>query len=279
MTRAIRVGNGTDRGATSPESFWSDVLAWTEQFEPRKRMYGSAAAWCPRQNFLNSRDEFNSGLNVFPATAALYMSIGNGIEQALVDGLVRKERFIFNNLYLPKCEIDIGGKIDLVYVDDENEIAMAEVKSCGNLPDKPKPEHLAQLMTYAAIGGYDRCSLLYVSRNVRTPRGDAMLRVFPIEITEQNLLASLEKVCLSQLAIENGFVPEIPSNFSRTTTCRFCRFNDYCWNPEVLMEEERPSFVELNTEKYEAYKVRARIWAERLLAKRKTRYVAGMRHL
>jgi hypothetical protein len=273
--RKFRVGVSPDIGPGQLEKFWLDQLGFVEEHSARKRMYGSSAAWCPRNNFLQSVGDFDGGNDVFPPTASMYMAIGNGLEQALVDGLYRNKLLLFNNLTMPKCDPNVGGKIDLVYINPDNEIAIAEVKSCGKLPLKSKPEHQAQLMVYSAIAGYSNCTLVYLSREVRGPTGNPLIKCFQMDTSEEAILAVLEKITFSQIAINENWIPPIPATFAKTTSCRYCQFNQFCWEPFG----DEPKFPELTPEQLEDAHARSFEWAQRLYQERVKRHVLSLRHL
>ena len=86
-----------------------------------------------------------------------YMAIGVALENMLRDALSERGLLIASNPYLISLpEVKVRGKIDLVVIDHEEDIALVEVKSCGELPFKPNPQHLSQIQTYSAISGIDQ---------------------------------------------------------------------------------------------------------------------------
>lgn len=270
-TRAIAVGRKPS--ATTVESFIVNSLAQTYELKGLPHLYGAGASYCPRQNFLNSFPYEAKGSH--NAASQLYMGVGNGVEEAIVEGLTRKGRLFFNNLYVPPMVPKVGGKIDLVYLDQNDDITIGELKTCGNLPTKPKPSHEAQLRTYAAVGGYKRANLIYVSRNVADNRGEVLIRAFELDLAEEMQVSTLGRIVMSQMAIDEGWLPEIPVTF-RKSDCVYCQFKKFCWDDvplEGVTYEILPK--EVRDEKIALIETRAR----QLYAERNDRYVASLRHI
>lgn len=270
MTRSINIGKKPNSSTT--ENFIVDSMHDSYDLVGRPHLYGAGASYCPRQNFLNSK-AYESRAQVTPASQ-LYMAIGSGIEKAVVEGLTRKNRLFFTNLYIPPMTPKVAGKIDLVYFDQDDKIAIGELKSCGNLPTKPKPVHEAQLMTYAAVAGYKRANLIYISRNVADPQGNVMIRAFELDLSEERLLGTLERIVLSQMAIEEGWLPDIPVTLKKSD-CVYCQFAKFCWKDEPLDVTYDILPPDVRDEKRQLVEQRAR----QLLAERTDRYVASLRHI
>lgn len=271
QTRAIRVGKAPLR--TTAEAFLVNSLSSPKEITPIPHLYGASAAWCPRQNFFLTKD-WDFGSTDSPSSN-LYMSIGNGIEDAICDGLTRKGRLLFNNLYLPPMDPKVSGKIDIVYIDQDDQIAIGEIKSCGTLPSKPKESHLTQLLTYAAVGGYDRCNLIYVSRNVADQHGNILLRVFNIKIDDDTMLDILERVCLSQKVRDENWMPNPPATFTKAT-CFYCQFKDVCWGDKQHLLRQ---FETLSSADYAQKLLEVKSQALHLLESRRARNIASLRHL
>lgn len=272
MARPIRVGYSPIESQNKAEAFFINALSYSNEItEARDRIYGANAAFCPRQNFLFSRNDWIGEEASYDAASCFYMAIGDGIERALSEGLQRQDRLIYNNLYLPDCDPDVGGKVDLVYLDDRDRIAIAEVKSTGRVPNEPKPGHWEQAMTYAAIGGFDVVNLIYVGRNVRDRNG-IIIKVFELEVNEEALIGVLEKICESQIAIEEGWLPEIPLTFRQSRECGYCFFKDFCWGND----DDKPKFPTLSGEAAVDARRRASGWALELLKTREDRYLKSL---
>ena len=95
---AIRIGFNPN-GATSSAAYI--VKALTDQYENKARpnLYGAAAGHCPRANFLVAQSHDTIGVTT--PQSSLYMGIGNGIEEALVNGMTRMNILFGENVYLP----------------------------------------------------------------------------------------------------------------------------------------------------------------------------------
>lgn len=271
MARSIRVGSSPTKIST--DQFFVNVLSDTGTHRKRERIHGKDAAWCPRKNFLHAQEwNFSS---VFDASSQLYMGIGSGIEDALAEGLRRKGRFLYSNLYVPHMNPKVGGMIDLVYIDADDKIVIAEVKSCGNLPTEPKPEHMAQLLTYSAVAGYDIANLVYVSRNVRSNSGDVLIRTFIADTSSDKIINVLNDIAYSGLSIERGVAPPIPATMT-PRKCIYCPFTKFCWDDDEygyvagqFEEQERDVEAELRAAALE----RARV----LYNERPARYIDSLR--
>jgi hypothetical protein len=268
--RAISVGRKPN--ASTVESFIVQSMQDSYELLGRPYLYGAGASYCSRQNFLNSK-AYETRAQVTPASQ-LYMGMGSGVEQAVVDGLTRKGRLFFNNLYVPPMDPKVSGKIDLVYLDQNDQITIGELKTCGNLPTKPKPIHEAQLMTYAAVGGYKRANLIYISRNVADNQGNVLIRAFELDLSEARLTSTLERIVLSQMAIDEGWLPDIPVTL-RKSDCLYCQFKKFCWDDAPIAVDYSVLPTEVRDEKIKIVESRAR----QLYDERTKRYVASLRHI
>lgn len=244
---AIKIGNTF--GPNNPEKFFVSMLAMQEDFTARKHLYGATAAFCPRQNFLMSRD-WPSATNVSSASS-LYMNIGNGIETAIVEGLIKNNRLFDTNIYLPAIEPKVSGKIDIIYADESDSLALGEIKSCGTLPTEPKFGHFWQTATYAAISGIDNVNIIYMSRNVVDFKRNIAIRVFKVDITPHLLTQVFAKILVSQTSIDEGWMPPIPATFRKSGECNFCMFNgSVCWTPSNSIAAPETQFESLTPNAY-----------------------------
>lgn len=206
-----------------------------ERKPPYKRphLYGADAGLCARRNVLLAN---NDGVpSHISATSNAYMSLGVALEEMLAAGLQKKERLICKQLPLPLMpEVKIRGYIDLVIFDHEDELALVEVKSCGKLPDEPKPTHLIQIQTYCAVTGIERAWLTYLSRNVSEEGewGKLAIRSFRVDPGADVQKERLSVAMLSHLADQEKTLPQKPVKFRKHTECHYCEFRDlYCWEP------------------------------------------------
>lgn len=225
----------------------SDIDNWyqgvlTHVGEPRARahLWGADAGLCARRNVLL---EHNEGISsVTTAASNAYMSIGVALEDMLARSLRERNRLYTQGMYLVEIpDLRIRGKIDLVVLDHEEQLALIEVKTCGKLPTSPQPTHLAQIQTYAAVSGITRCWLTYISRNVATePWGPGVaVRTFRIDTDQDVLKGRLHTAVVSRLSSDIHRLPPIPSTFRKHTECHYCEFRDsHCWIPRPGLRTE-----------------------------------------
>lgn len=263
---------GTAMAPEQERSYLIRSMSRDGKISARDHMYGSAAAFCPRANFLFANlPESDSETS---PESVLYMKIGDGIESAIAEGLADKDKLVYSNLRIPMTRPWIGGKIDLVYFDRNDELVIGEVKSCGRLPTKPKYTHMQQLLTYLAYGGYKKGYLIYQSRSVaRGP--DVMMRVFEADATDDNLFKVLKKICFTEASIIGGHLPSIPASFSAEGECNFCFFKAGCWEGSEFVA----SFDKTNVSDHKMLMAEADAWAKDLLSRKHERYLQSLRIL
>lgn len=269
----IRFGDSfTPRGH---ERYLLDIMAKEHVAKPRDHMYGSSAAFCPRLNYLYAKME-SLDVQTTPESV-LYMKIGDGIESALSESLAAKNRLFYSNLRLPKTDPYIGGKIDLVYLDESDKIIIGEVKSCGALPTKPKFVHMQQLLTYLAFGGYTHGKLVYISRNVSNGKR-VLIRIFEADSSEASMLRILKKACYTQLAIDNTVLPAILPEFRKSVHCGYCVFKERCWHEDPL-QDQFPEHKHISPMQQIELLSQANGKAKALYAERFDRYAVGLHQL
>ena len=216
------------------DAWWNGLLGSVQPASSRPHLYGSDAGLCARKNVFYSRNSW-SPFNMQPSTRT-YMAIGVALENLLAEGLKEKGKLIAQNPYLVAMpEVKIRGKIDLVIFDSEDELALVEVKSCGELPSAPNPQHLAQIQLYCAVSGVHRAWLTYISRKVQDQNAwgpNISIRSFRVDTGEIPLTYRLYVALLSNLAISKGKLPLPPAHFRKTEECRYCPFLDFCWKKE-----------------------------------------------
>jgi hypothetical protein len=163
------------------------------------------------------------------------MAYGVAIEDMLAKALDEHGRLIKQDIRLVELEselmphIRISGKMDIIALDHERELGLIECKTCGPLPTKPKTNHLIQLQTYAAVSGFNRCYLTYVSRKVSTggAKGKLDCITFPVEITP--IYRRFYQAALSQHSMDCRRCPPVDPTFRKSHECVWCDFADYCW--------------------------------------------------
>lgn len=211
----------------------SDMDTWLrevlEKREPeikrRPYLYGSDAGFCARRNVLLEHNVWlDANIN---AAGFAYMAIGVALENLLAKSLEESRRLVKQDVRLLEMpELKVSGKIDLIIFDSEDELAIIEVKTCGELPKEPKPTHLAQVQSYCAISGIQRAWLVYLSRNLR-PLQPIPTRTFSVDCSEEALTEKLRIAALSRLASDEGVLPPTPASFRKHTECHYCEFRDH----------------------------------------------------
>ena len=205
----------------------------------RDRMFASSAALCPRQSV---------GLQMIPkeytevmkASSQFYFGIGNTFEDIIgrafnnADLLVDKE----TRVEATHPEMNLSGRVDFVIrdPDDENELVLVELKSCGKLPTKPKPAHLAQLMTYLCLTGMSKGLVWYVSRNVADYSGQISQAIFEVTPTKAEKKKTIYKLARSTVYSKHNILPGIPLDMKKYK-CGFCPLIPHCWEGTPLFEE------------------------------------------
>lgn len=190
------------------------------------RLYASDAGLCERKAVLNATA---NGILVDTPAARGYFEMGNTIEELVMDGLFQSGALLFKQYRLPDVGINLGGYIDgLVVI--HNRIRVLEVKSCGKLPDVPKPHHAAQAYIYSAITGLP-ASLLYFSRSVAGFDGSLMMTEFALEEHQEEKRNALFRAVLASIAVRRKVNLEKPSHMVSESLCKaaFCDHTSTCW--------------------------------------------------
>jgi hypothetical protein len=253
------------------DDWWNSLLATTEPPSKRPYLYGAESGLCARKNVLHANNTWIP-FDKTPASVG-YMALGDALENMLAKGLANKGKLVAQNMYLTDMSsLKIRGKMDLIFSDHEDKLRLAEIKSCGQLPSEPKAGHLAQVETYAAVSGFDRVWLTYVSRNIRNSFGPKIsMKTFEVIITEDVIRSRLEIAALSMLATRHGKLPPKAAHFRKSQECLYCPFLDFCWGK---VESGLP---EMSLETYAKFVNAASKVAEVLIKKRPTRYVRTLK--
>jgi hypothetical protein len=233
------------------------------------KFYAGDVAYCPRRavKFLMT-DRIGS---TTPSSMA-YMKLGNTIHELVTDALHSGGHLIFKEFRLPPAEApDLRGVIDAVIFAPGDKIMGLEIKSCGNLPSRPKEDHIAQATIYAAVSGLE-FAIVYVSRKVAGFDGKLMIKSFDLECTEHDLVNALTKACLAHYAYNDGVMPTIPAGFTKAD-CTFCPFADECWDEEPQLLPDIPA------EKADFYYEKAEQRAYEILEGREARRKGILKHI
>lgn len=217
------------------DSWFLTALTAVEEAKARPHLYGADAGFCARRNVLLANN-YSLPTTVTSANNA-YMRIGVALEDMLAEALRRTGRLLRQNTYLIDMpEVKVRGKIDLLFIDPKQRVAITEVKTCGELPTEPKPTHLAQVQTYSAISGIRVAYLTYISRHVQASGSSwsphLSMRSFEVDTSDAALSNRLRIALLSQEASRLKATPPVPSTFRKHTECHVCEFRDlHCWKP------------------------------------------------
>lgn len=246
----------------------------------RPYLYGSDAGFCARRNVLLQNNTWlESTVN---SAGRGYMAIGVAFEELLVQALQRQGRFLAGQLRgVELGGLKISSKFDAIILDADDNLALLEVKTCGQIPGKEKPAHLAQIQMYAAISGIRNAYLVYMSRNL-TPKRPIPLKTFQVNTEPEALLNRLQIANESLLASTIPALPPKPAAFRKHTECHYCEFrDDFCWGdrPGRSGAAPNPPLAELTPEAYIRLAARARQRAEEHLSSIDYRLLETVREL
>lgn len=203
-------------------------LSSVEEVNRDGRLWASQAAACSRRGFLESQ---RKGLDIVSPASSMYFDMGNLIEEKILSALHKQGALLFSQYRLPDMGLNLGGKIDGIILIG-GKVKLIEIKTCGELPNSPKPEHLAQSLIYSAVSGLDPV-VFYVSRHVAGYDGQLKIKEFPLEPTPTELQAAMFTTIYARLAINMGVMPDIPMHFTSEKNCGFCNFIPLCWHGEM----------------------------------------------
>lgn len=210
-----------------------DSLA-TSSKSIRRGIYASSAGLCARQTagvlLLDPDKETHR-----KASAQFYFKLGNAFESVVSRAFERAEILIDQETRISSyhTDLDISGRIDFVIRDRafSDSLSLVELKTCGKLPDKPRPAHYAQLMTYLVLTGMPRGYVLYISRNVAGWNGELIQKAFLIEPTLKERETVLLNVTLGSEYYKQRALPNKPTSMKRYK-CGFCPLIPYCWEDD-----------------------------------------------
>ena len=238
----------------------------------RPHLWGSDAGFCARRIWLLAMSpEFEE--KIVGSGGRGYMAIGVAFEDLLVSALKKEGRFLAGQFRsVPLDDLEISSKFDAVVLDAEDRVMLLEIKTCGKLPEAPRPTHLAQIQTYAAVSGFRNASLVYMSRELM-PRRPIAVRTFQVDTSDEALQHRLEIAELSRLAIEAGAAPPQPAYFRKSEECRYCEFRGrYCYGADG-------GLIEMEGEELLTLKETAATLAKAHIARCREREIANLKVL
>lgn len=258
--------------------YWVGILQnnLTSSVRPsRLNIFGSNAGLCSRQTagmiLLDHNHVQEQG-----ASSQFYFKIGSAFEKVVKaaftnKGLTFTDEMRVEDRLAPNTP-SVSGRVDFV-VEEGGELTLVELKSCGKLPDKPKPAHLAQLTTYLFLTGAPKGVLFYISRDVADFKGNLKAVAFDVIPTEQELYDVGLQIAIGAIGASRQLVPQIPEHMKQYK-CGFCALRDHCWNGDpmkfdgrhanakdqldldVLAEKVVDDFMATRNEKYKELKQR-----------------------
>lgn len=268
MSKIIRKGNPFKH--TDVESAILKGLPESYPLHRDEKKFMASDPSCPRKMV---KYFYTTRRGVFTPASKAYMAIGVSIHEMVTDALYKSSRLIFKEFKLPPREKpDIRGIIDAIFLGADDKIMGLEIKSCGNLPGRPRDEHELQALIYSALSGLD-FSILYVSRKVAGYDGKLMLKSFDVECTDDMMKHALTKMCVAYFADAKEVLPHVPPTFSRDNECRFCPFQDECWDDE---KEDLPT---ADIMLMEAIYEKAEERAEKILLERESARSGILKHI
>lgn len=205
----------------------------------RRNLHGGDGAYCARKNsaMLNMPDDQMVEMS---AASAFYFSIGSAVHETIQKALTKTGMLIASEFRINSIGINIGGYVDaIVRIDDKPRIL--EIKTCGGLPAKPKPEHVFQAMTYALITGIPDPILFYVSRSVASWDGKLITKQFELESTKAAYIQVATGLYRSLYYAEAKRLADIPVHIESARECGFCPFVNTCWNEVGSFPVVRPT--------------------------------------
>lgn len=202
----------------------------------RDRIFASQAGLCERQTaglfYLDSDEEIQR-----KASAQFYFAFGNETENIMARAFDKAGLLIDRETRIEAYhdELPISGRIDFVLEDvyESGSLVLMELKTCGKLPARPKPPHLAQLKTYMLLTGMPKGLLWYVSRTVAGWDGDLKQKTFEIKMNDTERLELAYRIALGAVYAKSGHLPERPEHMKKYA-CGFCPLIKFCWDDKDI---------------------------------------------
>jgi len=213
--------------------------------ETRKggRLYSSDGAMCPRKDvIINVRKRLlGEAEYTWTAVSEFYTQVGETMHNVVRNGLQSQNKLFGIEEKIPDIEINLAGYIDAI-IEDEGALKVLEIKSCGVLPVKEKPQHRNQAILYSISSGLP-ATILYVSRKVAGYDKQLMMTTFDIWPSEDECTELLTRLCLARAAYMKQSIPRIPDYFTDEKHCEtiYCPFTKNCWggiNDEKIKNRE-----------------------------------------
>lgn len=213
------------------------------------KLYGSNAGYCARNNILLSMTEKDIQHSL---TQKLRMELGNCTEHFFLELFENNDILIVDSLKITDnrdnisdndkfwilfedSQINYSGKIDFVIAKDKKELWLLDCKTTSKIPEKNSLKYVRQIQFYSAVLGIDKIGLLYQPPSVEDVyNGGLNGKVHVIDSSYESLLNVAIIAFFSNLCWKNELLPGIPNKFYKTSQCKYCDFNNYCWGNEEL---------------------------------------------
>lgn len=239
------------RGRVTKSSEIESLLAQGLAIESpiyRKNLHGASVSRCSRRAVLHTLWSKEAREQSSPASE-FYFGIGNAIHEAIHVGANNIGIEVANELRITYRD-RITGYIDEILVDPVTDcLLIVDGKSCGKLPSSIKPDHEAQLATYALLTGIHSTAILYVSRSVAGFDGQMIWRLLKADL---NLEFYARVMATSLIADRRRIVVPHPEHMSSRSACGFCPFKEFCWDdtpfPTEIQEHMITSLEPLSDE-------------------------------
>jgi CRISPR/Cas system-associated exonuclease Cas4 (RecB family) len=200
-------------------------LSTTEHRDRAGRLYASETGYCERQGAVLAQ---LPSTEISSASSTLYKKLGDTIETIILDALYEQGILVFRQFHLPDVGLDLGGYIDGIVLLN-GKLHVLEIKTCGQLPSQPKPQHLHQAAIYSAITGFPAI-IYYVSRHVASFDGVVKQAEFYIPAHGEVQRTAVYRAAYAHLSILEEVTPYVPSHITKEDQCGFCPLRAQCWH-------------------------------------------------
>jgi len=209
----------------------------------RKKIWVSQS-YCPRQAKLDAE---YSGISSVKPISSMFMKMGVLTEDIVMQNLSDLGAVIYPlNKQFYVSDVSEGlqdrfsGKIDGILnleYENKNNLYALEVKTCGKLPSKPKPEHINQLFIYAGVTGL-KPILMYFSRYIADWRNELINQFHVFDYDKALITKEMSKLFYAMNCVEQNLTPNIVD--VKKTYCNYCNHKQDCRVDEIF-EEIDPS--------------------------------------
>jgi hypothetical protein len=238
-----RSSKGVRSGSRAPSRLAAIITRGLTTSYPikRKKFYARDISHCYRQaaSFLLVSEEFKADGS---AAGSFYMNTGTAVHDTIAQAFRQAGVSVAEEFKLAEMGLTVGGRIDnIIKLGDE--YAIVEIKTCGELPSSPKPEHKAQAMFYSLATGIRKVFVLYASRSIASFGGDLKMTEYELVTTDDELYEVAFNASVSYFSALSGKRPPMPTYFTARSKCGFCPFMDKCWDGATLdgVEDMTPS--------------------------------------